>query len=473
LVRLAKFPVVLAALVCLGPARALAQDALPAEWLGGQVNERGQRCEHRGEQRNGTQLLLACGPAGVWEVSLSEAPRFVRSFAFPGDVVGFFTEADGRLWVKLHVLEARPLTSGAPSDSKASSAGAVQFPDEGAAQGAPAGPAEAAPKESSEPEKPVAPTEPRVGRVIRSEPGQVVISLGSDDGVARGDRIELSLAGGGAEEEGALSRESLAIGVVTHVTEQSARVRLGIGEAVGVGALATPTKAFATASNTAPPRVGNIWSLETMLRPFAALDELGAGVLLSATLGRRFAREFHLQAVLDPLAFADVESSRSENAVNVALLASYDSQYFEIGLGLGAQTVNTTASDVPPGSGLSVAQLIRLGALDGLNITARSSVVLFHSQFAFGGMVGAMQIPVGRGYWLLLGGGGGDVGYGYGEFGLRALLRGNGHAGSRFLTVTAGGAAVFGDRVCDEFNICNNQIQYGGPMAGIGYEWRF
>lgn len=456
----------------LTPARALAQDALPAEWLGGQVNERGQRCEHRGEHRNGTQLLLACGPAGVWEVSVEQAPRFVRSFAFPGDVVGFFTEADGRLWVKLHVLEARPFTAGATPDSKASSAGAVRFPDE-AAGGAPPAPAETAPEERPEAEKPVAPAEPRVGRVLRSQPGQVVISLGSDDGVARGDRVELSLPGGDAEGDEALSRESLAIGVVTHVTEQSARVRLGIGEAVAVGALATPTKAFATASNTAPPRVGNIWSLETMARPFAALDQLGAGVLLSATLGRRFAREFHLQAVLDPLAFADVESSRSENAVNFALLASYDSQYFEIGLGLGAQTVNTTASDVPPGSGLSVAQLIRLGALDGLNITARSSVVLFHSQFAFGGMVGAMQIPVGRGYWLLLGGGGGDVGYAYGEFGLRALLHGNGQAGSRFLTVTAGGAAVFSDRRCDEFNICTNQVQYGGPMAGIGYEWRF
>jgi hypothetical protein len=126
-----------------------------------------------------------------------------------------------------------------------------------------------------------------------------------------------------------------------------------------------------------------------------------------------------------------------------------------------------------PGSGLSVAQLIRLGAQDGLNISARTSIVLFHSQFDFGGMVGSMQIPVGRGYWLLLGGGGGNVGYGYGEFGLRALLRGNGQSGSRFLTVTAGGAAVFRTGECVTFDPCGFPVTYGGPMAGLGYEMRF
>lgn len=453
----------------LPPARALAQQAVPAEWLGVQLNERGQRCEHRGEHRSGNHLLLACGPAGVWEVELSDqSPRFVRSFAFQGDVVGLFTEADGRLWVKLQVFEARPLTSGAAPDSASGSVGAMRFPDDGAASGSPASAVE--PKPAPSPAPPAV-TGKHVGHVILSEPGQVVVSIGSSDGVSRGDRIELSLKSEGAEGDTVPSGETLAIGVVTQLTEQTARVRLGVDETVPVGALASLTKSNPTASNTAPPRVGNIWSVETMVRPFAALEELGAGILLSATLSRRFASAFRLQAVLDPLALADVEAKRSENAVNAVILTSYDSQYFEIGLGLGAQTVSSAVTN--PGSGLTVAQLIRLGAQDGLNITARTSVVLFHSQFGFGGMVGSMQIPVGRGYWLLLGGGGGDVGYGYGEFGLRALLGGNGLAGSRFLTVTAGGATVFGDGDCDEFNICENSVAYGGPMAGIGYEWRF
>jgi hypothetical protein len=249
-------------------------------------------------------------------------------------------------------------------------------------------------------------------------------------------------------------------------------VRLGVNESVPVGAVAIATGSQSTGSLTAPPRVGGIWGAEAMLRPFAALDELGAGMMLSLSIGRRFTNNFHLRAVLDPLALADVEGKESVSAVHGALLASYDSHYFEMGLGLGGQTVNE-APGILPGSGLSVAQLIRLGAQDGLNISARTSIVLFHSQFDFGGMVASMQIPVSRGYWLLLGGGGGNVGYGFGEFGLRAMLRGNGQRGSRFLTVTAGGAAVFSSGPCREFDPCELPTTYGGPRAGLGYERRF
>jgi hypothetical protein len=181
----------------------------------------------------------------------------------------------------------------------------------------------------------------------------------------------------------------------------------------------------------------------------------------------------HLWATLDPLALADVENQGGISAANGALMVSYDSQFFEMGLGLGAQTVNSVNFAVPPGSGLAVAQLLRLGPQDGLNLTARTSIVLFHSEFDFGGMVATAQFPVTRGYWLLLGGGGGNVGYGYGEIGLRVLANGNGLAGSTFLTVTAGGAAVFRSGTCDEFFSCTQPVNFGGPMAGIGGEWRF
>jgi hypothetical protein len=147
-----------------------------------------------------------------------------------------------------------------------------------------------------------------------------------------------------------------------------------------------------------------------------------------------------------------------------------------MGIGSGAQTVNETGFLLEPGSGLTLAQIIRLGAEDGLNLSARTSIVLFHQQFDFGGMVAQAQIPVTRGYWLLLGGGGGNVGYGYGEIGLRVLMKGNGGAGSAFLTTTAGGAAVFRSDVCTDSQFtfeCSSGASFGGPMAGVGYEWRF
>jgi hypothetical protein len=152
-----------------------------------------------------------------------------------------------------------------------------------------------------------------------------------------------------------------------------------------------------------------------------------------------------------------------------------------MGLGLGGQTVNVVNFPLAPGSGLTVAQLLRLGPQDGLNLSVRTSIVLFHSQFDFGGMVATVQFPVTRGYWLQLGGGGGNLGYGYGDLGLRVLLSGNGLAGSKFLTVTAGGAAVFKSNPCNlqplqssqSFPFCGGTTTLGGPMAGVGGEWRF
>jgi hypothetical protein len=269
-----------------------------------------------------------------------------------------------------------------------------------------------------------------------------------------------------------LSSDVIAVGIVTNVVAHQARVRIGLNERVPEGALALPTASISSASLSAPPRISGLWELELALRPFAAIDELGGGALISGSIGYR-SKHMHLQAVLDPLAFAAVETKGSVAAVNAAAIVSYDSQYVEMGLGLGFQTVNDTNFVLEPGSGLTAVQQIRLGTRDGLNLTARTNIALFHSQFQFGGMVVSGQIPLTRGYWLLLNGGGGSVGYGYGEFGLRALLTGNGFAGSKYLTVTAGGVGVFKSGSCDENFSCTEDKGFGGPMVGVGGEWRF
>ena len=50
----------------------------------------------------------------------------------------------------------------------------------------------------------------------------------------------------------------------------------------------------------------DITTLELMVRPFAALGELGGGFLLSGAIGHRFGH-LHLWALLDPFAAAAVE----------------------------------------------------------------------------------------------------------------------------------------------------------------------
>lgn len=452
---------------------ASAQSALPSNWLSAQVNESGQACALQAEQRQGDQLWLACGAAGVWQVSFDDqSPRLVRSYAFAGDAIGFIIDTDERLWVKLNVLEARPLWGAATRGAVTSKA----MPPMATPSLAPIAPVQAPALAAPSPVVAGAPR--KLGHVERTESGAVVISLGTADGISRGDHIEFAAevaaaeAGAEASEEAALSSDIIAIGVVTNVSAHSARVRLGLNESVPAGALAGVTASLTTASLSAPPRVSGRWELELMARPFAALDQLGGGILMSGSFGYRFS-QLHLQVVLDPLGLAAVENEGDVATINAAAIASYDSHYFEMGLGFGFQTVNETSFLTSPGSGLTAVQLIRLGARDGLSLTARTNIALFHSEFQFGGMVASGQIPLTRGYWLLLNGGGGNVGYGFGELGLRVLLAGNGFAGSKFLTVTAGGVGVFKSGTCDEFFSCSEEKSYGGPMAGLGGEWRF
>jgi hypothetical protein len=315
---------------------------------------------------------------------------------------------------------------------------------------------------------------PSVGKVIKRLPGAVVISLGAEDNIERSQRIELALDSTDPDSGGEtfVLRDTLAVGVVTNVTDHTAKVRLGMNEDVPLGARAIVTTTPVTASLSAPPRVADIWQMSVMARPFAALSELGGGALLGFELGRR-TNHLHVSATLDPLAFAIVSDKPGAVAANGAITLAYDSQFFEMGLGLGAQTVNDPSRGFETGSGLTLQQVLRIGALDGTSFTAKTNVAQFRSELMFGGMVADARFHLTRGYWLQLGGGGGAIGYAYGEIGLRALLSGNGLAGSTYLTVTAGGAGVFKTGDCPPFEPCSETVSYGGPMAGIGGEWRF
>jgi hypothetical protein len=158
-------------------------------------------------------------------------------------------------------------------------------------------------------------------------------------------------------------------------------------------------------------------------------------------------------------------------------LASYDEHLLEVGLGLGAQTVNDVALGQQRGSGTLIAQVLRLGSVDGLNLAVRSDFVLFASRFEFSGLSGSAQIPLGQSSWLVARGAGSRAGFGYGELGLRALLRGRGGPGSVYLMVTAGGATVFRAASCSfeaGFEGCSSdESSTSGPMAGAGLAVRF
>jgi hypothetical protein len=215
-----------------------------------------------------------------------------------------------------------------------------------------------------------------------------------------------------------------------------------------------------------------------MARPFVALEDLGGGFLLDASVGYRFESELHVEAVVSPLGWATGEDKPSVVPAVGFVKGSFDSHLFEIGLGFGGATVHDVTFPTESGSGLLVVQQVRIGAVDGLGLDVLSHVTLFHSRFRFSGMTARGQIPMGDRFWLLIAGGGGAAGYGYGELGVRALLRGNGDKGSFFFTGTVGGVGVFETvkTTCGTADLefgCDEEIVYAGPTLGAGGEWRF
>ena len=211
----------------------------------------------------------------------------------------------------------------------------------------------------------------------------------------------------------------------------------------------------------------------------------------SARVSHAFASNLAVDLFLSPaaqgLANGDSALAFAGNAV-----VSYDTRAFKVGLGLGGSTINEHAGDIQSGSshwdraGVTIAQLARLGAGDGLHLEVVNSFVLADGQFAYGGTEVSLQSPaaiVSSTVWLVARGGGGTAGFGFGEVGLRVLTVGNGGAGSLFLTPTIGGATVWQEvqSSCDASGSiatgyngdCYRTVNFAGPMVGFGVESRF
>ncbi len=440
-------------------------------WLPAQRDTLGRACNRR-TLVEGTRIVVACGAAGVWIVEPQPDGGFalLDTQDLGGDVIGLF-ERDGMVWAEIARLEARPVRIDAVSTRA--------FPTE------PSTPPTSV--ERPVPSRPVAPPPLAVvprpvrtpeGKVTEASLGEVVIDLGSNQGLKHGDRIELSETT--SEDVGgelASRRSVTAVGVVTAVAPGFARVQLGMNERAPVGATARFVTRDRTQSRVSPPRLSSLWEVAFRVRPFVTLDGLGGGALTQASVGYRFDAPVHVAAEAYPFGYANGKGTPAVVPVATFVSASYDHEVFEIGLGLGLETVNDTTFQVDAGTGTLIAQRLRLGARDGLNLDLRNDVVLFHSSFEFSGLVGSALIPVGSSSWLAFEGGGGTAGYGYGEVGVRSLLRGNGDRGSVYFTVSVGGVTMFEDRTrtCGGPGFtfeCGDTVTYGGPMLGAGGEWR-
>ncbi|HTV21609.1 MAG TPA: hypothetical protein VMG12_23130 [Polyangiaceae bacterium] len=426
----------------------------------------GLECALRATLEVGERTLVACGASGVWVLELGPpgGDRVIERRRVEGHAVGLFSRG-GRVWVEIESLSARPFEL-EPSDDTAP-----------VADGAASAPIALAPQPAPQPAPAAAVQRPVevaiLGRVVSSRGGQLVVDLGRQQGVRVNSRIEFSEL-----RESPLGpfrdREVLAVGRVVSVADEQSLVDLGVGEDVPVGAEASLTSRQPTGNRIAPPRVHGLWSVSGVVRPFFVLDQLGFGALNELSVGYQTEGPLRLQLLLSPIAFSTADDGSAFSSVGLGLV-SYDTRLFEIGIGFGAQTVND--GDYDPGSGVTVAQSLRFGALDGLNLTIRNDISLFHREFDYSAFNGSAQIPVSDRGWLVLQGGGGSVGYGFFEVGGKVLWFGNGTRGSLFLRGTIGYATLY--RRADAFDVDpstgvieSNEVDHAGPLVGFGIEWR-
>jgi hypothetical protein len=362
-------------LVLAGPARAegpadaeatyaIASGALTLKTPSGVREIAVPSCEPKAIARDGARLYVACGSAGivVLDATVPAAPVVSSRIPTDGDAVAFHT-VNGRVWVEVAQVSARPVDALVPS------ARAI----EGAA----------APREAPAAQRPEA-------------------------------------------------RPSL----------------------------------------IAPPRRVDLWELAIDARSFLPIGNIGFGTVGAASLTRRFDIPLSVRGELSPLGVGFGKQGTIGTAAGHAIVA-LDTQLFEAGLGIGAATLNDPSGT--ESSSISFAQSIRIGARDGLSLGMRSNVVVDRDRFALGSLTGDGQIPIAQRWWLLIRGGGGPIGFAYGDLGVRYLIAGDGGPDSIYLAASAGGAGILRDRACPAFPApCTRKsASYAGPALGLGVEWRF
>lgn len=408
--------------------------------------------------RQGARAYVACRPTGVVEVDLTDPsrPRRVALLDAGGEVAGFFL-VEGAVWARITRVEGRPVDA-----LTARPEATAPLPATAATTGAP----ERQPSSASGPA--------RTGVVVSAGLGDVVVDLGSADGLSVGGRVELYRERWSRLDAGerALRIESIAVGEISALSTRRARVRLGTGERASAGVSARPTAAALTHRTMAPPRVEGIWEIHGGLRPFLSLEYLAVGGLADAMVVYRAAGPWAVHVAASPVAF--VVGAQPVFNYNLMVTGGYDSRWFELGLGVGAASYRDRGDE--PSDTFSFGQYARLGTRDGVHVEVQNAFLLGRDRFRFGSTNGTLQIPVSAAAALVFRGGGGVTGYAFGEAGLRLRVRGNGDHGTLFLTPTVGGIGVTGERrECSPTSggFCYpSSVSHGGPLVGLAVEYR-
>lgn len=382
--------------------------------------EQSPACSVRAHARVEGQVLLACGEAGLWRVKRDPSTQKLVLEAREnrgGEVLGF-ARAQGELFVLVDLRTVQPLDGGTAT-----------FGLSPASAGAPserqAGPGQAQ------------------GKVISGKGLRVIVEVDPSQHWSVGYRVAFVWA------------DQRVVGRVAHVEGSLATVIIGMHEPrPPEGTTAEPTPERAT-SRMVAPRDGTwhyIFDLGTRIG--LSVDGIFGG---EGGIQMRFGN-LSLSAEMRPF----VASTQGVFAVQAFASMGVTTSLVGLSLGVGTSTVNRHATN-PPGTGILITPALRIGAIDGLHVRSRASVALHRQEIQFTGLFFDVNVPVSRSLSIIARGGGGNLGLGEGDAGIRTLFHGNGGPKSWFFYV-AGGATFVEEAVTFESDVA--------PHVRVGLETR-
>lgn len=427
--------------------------------------------EIRAQAARGELLYVAPATGGVVVVDLSDpaapkvagrfaAGRFVSRILLTADsIVLFETHEEATLW---SLADPR-----APSRSTAPPAALA---------------------EGGEPVKATSPAPLPLARarVLQVRGGRVIFDAGSKDGFVAGRHVRIAaqrlerkpdLATGGVVN--VPSGEITAVVRLEDAQVDRSMARLGRGDVAEVGDLAELSDEPLSERLFVPRRSPFTVVAGFHARPFLGLEATTQGGASSKPVG--FLLDAHatwyvpgwpvaIDASVAPVGFS-LGASESHFPIAFSVTAAYATDWFEIGLGAGGLRGNAGPCMVVSGpdptcevnTGLTINQVLRLGAIDGINATWRSSIFSRPDRFVFGVGRAEANFPLTRQLALFGGGGAGENGWSFGELGVRTYVGGLGARGTVILSASIGYAAIFDGP---------SRETVGGPSVAFGAEWR-
>lgn len=348
-----------------------------------------------------------------------------------------------------------------------------------------------------------------LGKVSTLQRGSVLVELEHAGSVRPGDLLlvrsqvksmRLNLFTG--KEEEIVSNAPVATVEVRQVEGVKAIAELNRGDLADVGDTVELAAKERVRTPFGAPRVGYDQYFKVLLRPLFNFGDIDVGSVTELAWGL-YRDWLHMEARLAPLG---ISVPHSVTLANLQLLAGYDADSAEFGIGTGwlrsvygAQSWDcdgTTDAEVAvpaPGTGEvlqprlvqcerggpTILQYLRLGTVDGLNLRMTNTIVVNGGKFRFGGIDGSIDMPIGRSINLFTAAGG-SPSHGFGEFGIRTYLGGVGARETLILTTAVGGSRMvtlerFGGGVTTVggFNSVSDQEQaVGGLHIAVGIEYR-